>query len=70
MSQTGYIAAFLIIGFVVFITLRGELNQYLAVAGIGVPAGSTVPGSNLYAQSNSATAGLSTTTELPNLPSL
>lgn len=70
MNQTGYVAAFIIIGFVVFITLRGELPQYLAIGGIGVPAGSTVPGGQLYAQSNSATAGLSTTTELPGLPSL
>lgn len=34
MSQTSVIAAFLLIGFVVFITARGELQKYLAVLGI------------------------------------
>lgn len=34
MSQSNYIAAFLIIGFVVFVTLRGELVGYRAVLGI------------------------------------
>lgn len=30
MSQTSYIAAFLFIGFVIFVTVRGELPQYKA----------------------------------------
>jgi hypothetical protein len=34
MGQSNYIAAFLIIGFIVFITVRGELVQYRAVIGI------------------------------------
>jgi hypothetical protein len=34
MSQTGWIAAFLIIGFVVYITTKGELQQYLGVVGL------------------------------------
>jgi hypothetical protein len=34
MSQTSLIAAGLVIGFVVFVTLRGELPKYLAVLGI------------------------------------
>lgn len=33
-SQSNYIAAFLVIGFVVFITIRGELTSYRAVLGI------------------------------------
>lgn len=34
MNQTSIIAAALIVGFVVFITIRGELPKYLAVLGI------------------------------------
>jgi hypothetical protein len=33
-KQSSYIAAFIIIGFVVFITLKGELGAYRAVVGI------------------------------------
>jgi len=32
--QSNYIAGFLIIGFLVFITLRGELTQYRAILGV------------------------------------
>ena len=31
MSQTSLIAAGLVIGFIVFITIKGELPQYIAV---------------------------------------
>lgn len=34
MSQESWIAAFLMIGFVVFITMRGELPKYRAVIGV------------------------------------
>lgn len=34
MNQTGIIFFGLLIGFIVFITLRGELAQYLEVLGI------------------------------------
>jgi hypothetical protein len=34
MNQTSIIAAALIVGFIVFITTRGELPKYLAVMGI------------------------------------
>lgn len=73
MNQTGYIAAFLIIGFIVFVTLRGELPSYFAVIGLGnaqLPAASsgTSVGSSLASQSASATGGLSTV--LPELPSI
>lgn len=34
MGQSNYIAGFLIIGFIVFITLRGELPAYRAILGI------------------------------------
>ncbi len=34
MSQSSVISAFLIIGFLVFITARGELPKYLQVLGI------------------------------------
>jgi hypothetical protein len=33
-DQTSIIAAALIVGFIVFITMRGELPKYLAVIGI------------------------------------
>lgn len=35
MGQTGTIAFALIVGFVVFITVRGELPTYLGVIGLG-----------------------------------
>ncbi len=34
MTNTGAIAAALLIGFVVYITLKGELRKYLDVVGI------------------------------------
>ena len=34
MSQTSIIAGALIVGFIVFITVKGELPKYLAVLGI------------------------------------
>lgn len=34
MSQSSIVAAFLLVGFLVFITARGELPKYLAVLGI------------------------------------
>lgn len=34
MSQTSIIAAALIVGFIVFVTTRGELPKYLATIGI------------------------------------
>jgi len=34
MDQTSKIAGALLIGFLVFITMKGELKQYLAVIGI------------------------------------
>jgi hypothetical protein len=34
MSQSSAIAAFLIVGFLVFITMRGELGKYRAVLGV------------------------------------
>jgi len=34
MSQTSIIAAALIIGFIVFITVRGELGSYLKTIGL------------------------------------
>lgn len=34
MSQTSIIAAALIIGFIVFVTVKGELAGYLAIAGL------------------------------------
>ncbi len=38
-SQTSYIAAFLFLGFIVFITIRGELAQYqAAILGGSAPA--------------------------------
>jgi hypothetical protein len=34
MSQTNWIAAFLVIGFIVYITVKGQLPQYRQVVGI------------------------------------
>jgi len=34
MNQTSVMAAALLIGFIVFITMRGELPKYLAVIGL------------------------------------
>lgn len=43
MSQSSVIAAFLIIGFIVFITMRGELSKYLAVLGLSTTTPTTTP---------------------------
>lgn len=45
MGQTGTIAFALIVGFIVFITIRGELPTYLGVIGLGnvkISSGATV----------------------------
>lgn len=34
MNQTSKIAAALVIGFIVFVTVRGELSKYLQVLGV------------------------------------
>lgn len=34
MSQTSIIAGALLVGFIVFVTTRGELQKYLAVIGL------------------------------------
>lgn len=59
MGQTGTIAFALILGFVVFITVRGELPTYLGVIGLGnvnVKPSSTATVSN-PAGSGEATVG-------------
>jgi hypothetical protein len=38
MSQSSVIAAALLIGFIVYVTVRGQLAQYLGVLGIGADA--------------------------------
>jgi len=38
MNQSSIIAAALIIGFIVYITVRGQLTQYLGILGIGSAA--------------------------------
>lgn len=63
MNQNSIIAFALLVGFVVFVTMRGELQQYLAVVGLSsatLPGASVTPG----AASNSGVASL------PNLPGL
>ncbi|MDE2104363.1 MAG: hypothetical protein KGL39_44405 [Patescibacteria group bacterium] len=37
-SQSSAIAFFLLAGFIIFITIRGELSQYLAAVGLGAAA--------------------------------
>lgn len=59
MGQTGTIAFALIVGFVVFVTVRGELPTYLGVIGLGnvkvnPPASS---GNNLGGTVGSAVGG-------------
>lgn len=58
MSQTSVIAAGLLIGYIVFITMRGELPLYLGVMGLGSqvvnPASSTTASS---APASSSTSG-------------
>jgi hypothetical protein len=63
MSQSSTIAFALIVGFFVFITIRGELGQYLNVIGIG--SATQTP-----ATTNTTTSGLSTLPQLPQLGSL
>jgi len=51
MSQSSVIAAFLLIGFLVFITARGQLPAYLSVLGIStaVQSGSSASGTGKLA---------------------
>jgi len=56
MSQNSVIAAALLIGYIVFITVKGELSQYLAVLGLSTAA---LPSSQGSAQSNVAANPLS-----------
>jgi hypothetical protein len=60
MSQNSIIAFGLIIGFIVFITLKGELQLYLAVIGLG---------SAVNASSTAATAS-SIVPSIPSIPAL
>lgn len=46
MPQTSSIAAALIVGFIVFITVRGELSKYIAVLGIGTGSTAATPPAN------------------------
>ena len=57
--QTSVIFFALLVGFVVFITLKGQLQQYLAVIGLEgsgttlpTRAGISVPGTGLTVQTN------------------
>lgn len=61
MSQSSVIAFALLVGFIVFITIKGELTQYLNVLGINL----NQSGANQQQQSASAAAP-----SLPGLPSL
>jgi hypothetical protein len=54
MKQSSVIAFALIIAFIVFITLRGELSHYLGVFGLG----STSSGNNPAGSLNTLSAGL------------
>lgn len=72
MNQNSIIAFSLIVGFIVFITVRGELPAYLAVLGLG--AGATSGTSNLLGGLTglggiSSTIPGSTTGTIPGAPS-
>lgn len=56
-TQNDWIAAFLIIGFVVFITLRGELASYLSVLGIGGGGSTSASSSSLLSQAEQSLSG-------------
>lgn len=53
MSQSSYIAAFIVIGFIVFITMRDELRQYMDVLGIN---GSATAASNVQPNAGNVNA--------------
>lgn len=61
MSQTSVIAAGLLIGYIVFITMRGELPLYLGVMGLGSqvvnPASATTTAPTSSAPASSSTSG-------------
>lgn len=67
MSQSSYVAFFLITSFIVFIVMRGELRQYLNVLGIDTAASATPNSSSNTSASNLAPA---LGTALAALPSL
>jgi hypothetical protein len=60
MPQTSTIAFALIVGFVVFITVKGELPAYLCVLGIGKNCPQPGQGSSLTGGSSGASSGAST----------
>lgn len=62
MNQTNWIAAYLLIGFVVYVTVKGQLSQYLQVLGLGGGT-STTPQAP-------ASASTSSPFGIPSLPSL
>lgn len=86
MPQSSYIAGFLIVGFLVFITARGELSSYLQVLGIvpgmngqqagATSTGATVTGNATPAQVSQAQTTLSTAQDVdldnlsPTLPDI
>lgn len=43
MSQTNWIAAYIVIGFITFVIARGQLNGYLSVLGLAQSSGTTQP---------------------------
>lgn len=64
MNQSSAIAAALLISFIVFITIRGELRQYLDV--LGIDLGTASPSTTGTTTGTSAGFG----SAIPNLPSL
>jgi len=64
MSQTSYVAVFLFFGFLIFVTIRGELPQYKsAIFG----SGSTTSTNTSAAGAAASSAVLGTLTALPEL---
>lgn len=56
MNQSSTIAAFLLIGFLVYITARGQLTSYLQV--IGLVGGASTSGSNTGSTTNAPVVGI------------
>lgn len=71
MNQTSVIAVSILIAYIVFITTRGELQQYLAIVGIGaLPASTSTPlGQAAAAQTNQSVNPM-TKSSLGNLVNL
>lgn len=67
MPQTSTIAFALIVGFIVFVTVRGELPQYLCVVGIGSNCSSGTVASGVVSSASKVATLISGLSAIPTI---